>query len=110
MDYKASGYYGWGLANGWSRAQVLAVAGMLDGGLNRVNYLTAMRAMDMTPAAFFSGIRLTTSGNRDAYWVEGSEVARYDSSLQQFVQQGAIIDLSGKSKPCAWNVSVSACE
>jgi ABC-type branched-subunit amino acid transport system substrate-binding protein len=110
MDYKASGYYGWGLANGWSRAQVLAVAGMLDGGLNRVNYLTAMRTMDMTPAAFFSGIRLTTSGNRDAYWVEGSEVARYDSSLQQFVQQGAIIDLSGKSKPCAWNVSVSACE
>jgi ABC-type branched-subunit amino acid transport system substrate-binding protein len=110
FDYKASGYYSWGLANGWSRAQVLAVAGMLDGGLTRANYLTAMRSMDMTPAAYYTGLRLTMSGNKDAYWVEGSEIGKYDASLQQLVVQGDILDLSGKSKACAWNQGTSSCE
>jgi ABC-type branched-subunit amino acid transport system substrate-binding protein len=109
FDYKASGYYSWGLANGWSRAQTLMVAGMLPGGLTRANYLTAMRSMDMTPAAFHTGIRLTMSGNKDAYWVEGSEVGRYDVATQSFVLQGGVVDLSGKSAPCPWNMSASSC-
>jgi hypothetical protein len=109
LDYKASGYYSWGIANGWSRAQTLMVAGMLDGGLTRANYLTAMRSMDMTPAAYHTGIRLTMSGNKDAYWVEGSEVGRYDVASQSFILQGDIVDVSGRSKPCAWDTSIAAC-
>jgi hypothetical protein len=109
-DYKISAYYGWGLANGWARAQTLMVAGALDGGLTRANYVTALRSMDMTPAAYYPGIKANMSGNKDAYWIEGSEIGRYDSALQQFVQHGDIIELSGKSKVCAWNQATSTCD
>jgi hypothetical protein len=85
------------------------VAGMLEGGLNRANYLTAMRAMDMTPAAYHTGIKLTMSGNRDAYLVEGSEVGRFDAETQSFVLQGDIVDVSGRSSPCHWDLSTSRC-
>ena len=71
--------------------------------------LTALRAMDMTPAGYYPGIKANLSGNRDAFWIEGSELGRYDSAKQQFVQQGEIIDLSGQAKPCAWNQSTSTC-
>jgi ABC-type branched-subunit amino acid transport system substrate-binding protein len=110
MDYRTSSFYGAGLAFGWSRAQVLQVAGALDGGLTRANYVTALRSMDMTPAAYLPGIRANMSGNRDAYWIEGSEIGKYDVATQQFVVQGPVIDLSGKSQICAWNQSSSTCE
>jgi hypothetical protein len=110
MDYKLSSFYGWGLGFGWSRAQVYMVAGALDGGLTRANYVTALRAIDMTPPFDLSGIKANLNGNTDGYWIEGSEIAKYDSAAQQFIQQGPIIDLSGKSKACSWNQSTSTCE
>ena len=58
---------------------------------------------------YYDGIKANLSGNRDAFWIEGSELGRYDSAKQQFVQQGDIIDLSGQAKPCAWNQSTSTC-
>ena len=64
----------------------------------------------MTPAAYLWGIQLNLEGNKDAYWVEGSEIAQYDSAKQSWAQQGDIIELSGKSKPCAWNQTTAACE
>ena len=85
------------------------VAGALPGGLTRANMVTALRAMDMTPAAYYWGIKANMNGNTDAYWIEGSEIGQYDSAKQQFVQQGDIIDLSGKAKPCAWNQATSTC-
>jgi ABC-type branched-subunit amino acid transport system substrate-binding protein len=109
-DYKISSFYGVGLAFGWNRAQVYMVAGMLDGGLTRSNMVTALRAMDMTPAAYLTGIRANMSGNKDAYWIEGSQVAQYDSAKQQWVQSGDIIELSGKSKTCAWDQATSVCK
>ena len=109
-DYKSSGFFGFGLAFGWSRAQVYAIAGQLDGGLTRANMLTALRAIDMTPAAYLWGIQLNLHGNTDAYWIEGSEIAQYDSAKQSWVQQGATIELSGKSKTCSWNQTTAACE
>ncbi|MGE3360161.1 MAG: ABC transporter substrate-binding protein [Acidimicrobiia bacterium] len=109
-DYKTSGFFGFGLAFGWSRAQVYAIAGQLEGGLTRANVLTALRTIDMTPAAYLWGIQLNLEGNKDAYWVEGSEIAQYDSAKQSWVQQGDIIELSGRSKPCAWNQTTAACE
>jgi hypothetical protein len=108
-DYKTSGFYGFGLAFGWSRSQVYMVAGALDGGLTRANYLTALRAMDMTPAAYITGIKANLSGNTDAYWIEGSEIGQYDVATQQFIQQGDVIELSGKSETCAWNQTTSVC-
>jgi len=108
-DYKISSFYGAGLAFGWSRAQGYMVAGALPGGLTRANVVTALRAMDMTPAAYYWGIKTNLNGNADAFWAEGSELGKYDSAKQGFVQQGEIIDLSGKAKPCAWNQATSTC-
>ncbi len=109
MDYKTSGYMGAGLAFGWSYAQVFQIAGALPGGLTRANMLIAMRTIDMTPAAYLSGIRTNMDGNKDAYWVEGSELGVYNSAIQGWETQGDIIELSGKSVPCAWNQSTASC-
>jgi branched-chain amino acid transport system substrate-binding protein len=108
-DYKLSGFYGAGLAFGWSRAQVYMVAGELDGGLTRANMITALRSLQMTPAAYLWGIKANMNGNTDAYWIEGSEIAQYDSANQQWVMEGDIIELSGKSSTCAWNQATSSC-
>ena len=109
IDYKSNGFYGFGLAFGWSRAQVYAVAGQLDGGLTRTNVIVAMRSMDMTPGAYLWGIKTNMSGNKDSYWVEGSELAEFDAAGQQWVTRGNVIDLSGKSKNCAWNQANASC-
>ncbi|MCC6436180.1 MAG: ABC transporter substrate-binding protein [Acidimicrobiales bacterium] len=109
-DYKVSSFYGVGLAFGWSRAQVYAVAGQLDGGLTRANMIVALRSLDMTPAAYLWGIKANMSGNKDAYWIEGSEIAQYDSATGNWNAQGPIIELSGKSPTCAWNQTTAACE
>ena len=61
------------------------------------------------PRRLLLGIKANLSGNTDAYWIEGSEIGQYDSAKQQFVQQGDIIDLSGKAKPCAWDQATSTC-
>jgi ABC-type branched-subunit amino acid transport system substrate-binding protein len=108
-DYKASGYLGWGLVKGWGLTQILQVAGQLDGGLTRANLITAARTMDMTNPGLSAGMGWNTRGNADAYFIEGSQVAEYDSSQQRWVQQGAVVDLSGRSKPCAWDQSTSSC-
>ena len=109
MDYKLSGFMGAGLAFGWSWTQVLRIAGALPGGLTRSNVLIAARTIDMTPAAYISGIRTNMDGGTDAYWVEGSELAIYNSEIQGWEVQGDVIELSGKSTPCAWDQAAARC-
>lgn len=84
--------------------QVLEIAGQLPGGLTRANLLIAIRATEMTAPMYLEGIKWNMNGNADSYWLEGTEVGRYDVAKQTFVQQGDIIDLSGKSSNCAWGV------
>jgi branched-chain amino acid transport system substrate-binding protein len=108
-DYKTNSFFGWGLNFGWSWSQVLMIAGQLDGGLTRANVLIAARTVDMTPAGYLWGIKANMNGNQDAYWIEGSEIAQYDSANQGWVQQGDIIELSGRSKTCAWDAASAAC-
>ncbi len=108
-DYKTNSFYGWGLNFGWSWSQVLMIAGELDGGLTRANTLIAARTVDVTPGGYLWGIKANMEGNKDAYWIEGSEIAQYDSATQGWVQQGDIIELSGRSKTCAWDASAAAC-
>ncbi len=109
-DYKASAYFAWGLGFGWSWAQAYVVAGQLDGGLTRANMIIAARSLDMTPASHLWGIKANLNGNKDGYWIEGSEIAKYETATGSWVVQGDIIELSGKSRLCAWNQSKSVCE
>ena len=50
------------------------------------------------------------NGNADAYFVEGSDICQYDSAKQTWIQQGDIIELSGKSKNCVWDAAISNCK
>ena len=86
------------------------MAGQLDGGLTRANMIVAMRSMQMTPSAYLWGIKANMAGNSDSYWIEGSEIAQYDSATGNWNATGPIIELSGKSPNCAWNQATSACE
>ena len=55
------------------------------------------------------GIKYNMNGNADAYLTEGSDISRYDSAKQQWLQQGDIVELSGKSKTCAFDQAASVC-
>ena len=50
------------------------------------------------------------NGTKDAYYVEGSDLSIYDSSKQSWVIQGDLIELSGKSPLCPWDVTTSTCK
>jgi len=109
VDPKSSSNLNAGMYLGIPLVEMLKVAGDLPGGLTRTNYLLAMRTMDMTNPLLLPGLRMTTNGNKDAFVIEGSEFAKFDASKQAWVQEGETVDLSGKSKNCAWSVSTSTC-
>ena len=90
--------------------QALRIAGELDGGLTRSNFITALRTWDMTSPTSLPGIKANMSGNADAFFTEGSDISKYDSAKQQWIQQGDIIDISGKSRNCAFDQATSTCK
>jgi hypothetical protein len=49
------------------------------------------------------------NGNKDAYMVEGSEIAKFSAAKQSWEQLTEVIDLSGKSPNCAWNQGSAGC-
>jgi branched-chain amino acid transport system substrate-binding protein len=89
--------------------QALAIAGQLEGGLTRTNFLLALRSIDMTPAMLLPGIRLHMNGLKDAYIVEAGQFMKWDAAKQSYVLQGSLINLDGKAKLCAWDQSTSTC-
>jgi branched-chain amino acid transport system substrate-binding protein len=108
-DYKLSGSFGQGFFWGWIWSQSLMVAGALDGGLTRTNFIIAQRAFDGTSPVHLPGIRINMNGNKDAYFLEGSDLSVWDSAKQQWSIQGNVIELSGKSKNCAWDQAAQTC-
>ena len=71
--------------------------------------MTALRATEMTHPGYLDGIKFGLNGNKDAYWIEGSDLSKYNAAEQSWIQQGDIIELSGKSVNCAWDQSIAAC-
>lgn len=109
IDPKSSGNLSAGFHLGWPLVEAFRIAGELDGGLTRTNFMLAWRAMDLESPFMLPGVRLTLNGNKDAYLIEGTEFARFDSAAQSWVQEGAVIDLSGQSSPCAWDQNIANC-
>ena len=99
-----------GLNYAWPFWQALQIAGELNGGLNRTNLMLAVRSLDMTNPNLIPGIKFNMNGNKDSYPIEGSEIAKYDSAQQAWIQQGDIIETSGKSSNCAWDQATSSCK
>jgi hypothetical protein len=94
----------------WGWAQVLMIAGQLDGGLNRANALLAARSMDMNNPLVLPGIAFHQNGNKDSYNIEGAIYQQFDVAKQSYVSVGNIFDLDGKSPNCKFDQSKGACE
>jgi ABC-type branched-subunit amino acid transport system substrate-binding protein len=110
IDPKSSGSLGSGMQWGFAIAQSLKVAGELPGGLTRSNFITAVRAFDMTNPMLLEGIGFNMDGNADSYLIEGGKYQTYNSELQGWEDQSEVIDLSGKSDNCAWDLATSVCK
>lgn len=110
VDYKVSGNYGYGFFLAWLWSQTLRIAGELDGGLTRTNFILAQRAFEGTSPIHLEGISINMNGNADAYFVEGSDLSIWDAAKQSWVVQGDIIELSGKSPNCSWDSTTSSCK
>ena len=110
IDPKSSGSLGSGFLFGWPMVQALQIASQLDGGLTRTNFMVTLRAFDMTHPWLYDGIGFNMNGNKDPYPIEGGVYQTYDSAKQGWVRQSDVIELSGQSKPCAWDQAISNCK
>ena len=110
LDYKLSGSFGQGYWFGWVWTQNLIIAGELDGGLTRSNFVLAQRAFEGTSPVHLPGIRINMSGNKDSFFLEGSDLSIWDSAKQEWVLEGNVIELSGKTKNCTWDTASLSCK
>ena len=106
----SSSLLGGGAAYAWPWIQITAIAGQLDGGLTRANFLVAMRNFSMTPPTHFWGIKSELSGNKDGYVSEAAVLSKFNSKSQLWEPQGDVVDLNGKSKNCAWDIAAGNCK
>ena len=73
-----SSLYGSGFNTSWVIMQAIQIADALPGGLNRANFILALRTMDMTQPTLLNGVKFNMDGNADAYPTEGSDISRWD--------------------------------
>jgi branched-chain amino acid transport system substrate-binding protein len=107
---ESSGSLGSGFLFAFPMVQGLEIAGQLDGGLTRSNFITALRAFDMTNPFLLPGMGFNMKGNADSYLIEGGIYQTYNSQKQGWESQGEVIDLSGKSHNCAWDQASATCK
>jgi branched-chain amino acid transport system substrate-binding protein len=100
-----------GFNYGWPVVEALEIAADLPGGMSRPNFMLAARTLDMTNPILLDGIKYNMAGNSDPYPIEGTEIAIFSAEAQSWKVQTdfGLIDLSGKSKPCAWSQASSTC-
>jgi branched-chain amino acid transport system substrate-binding protein len=110
IDWKTSPTSLTGARFAWDIEQALRIAGALDGGLTRANFIVALRAFEMSAPFLLPGAKFNMNGNKDAYLTEASEFSKYDAATQTWEQQGELIELSGKSTNCAWDQAAGVCK
>jgi hypothetical protein len=110
IDPASSGSLGSGFGFAEPMVQALQIADALPGGLSRSNLIVAVRSMNYTSPWALPGIKFNMDGNKDAYPTEGGIFQKYDSAKQVWESQGNVIDLSGKSKNCAWDQAAGLCK
>ncbi len=110
VDPEASTLIGNGFGEfGWPHVEALKIAAELEGGVTRVNYLVALRSLDMHHPQLLPGISFAMSGLDDAFMVEGTQVNEWDSETASFSQLGGSIDLNGSAGTCAWDTANGGC-
>ena len=101
---------GLGMIYGWAWAQVLQIAGELDGGLSRGNLILAARSLDMNNPLQLPGMVFHVDGNKDSYYTEGGVFQQFDVAKQSYISKTEIFNLDGASKNCNFQQQGGTCE
>ncbi len=91
-----------GMFYAWPTVEAMRIASDLPGGLTRTNLMLAVRDMNVKHPSMIDGVTFHVDGNKDAYFVEGSDFSVYDAATQGWKQQGNIVDMDGSSPTCTW--------
>jgi branched-chain amino acid transport system substrate-binding protein len=95
--------FGTGFGNyAWTHVEVLRIAAELPGGLTRSNLMLALRGLSLNHPMTLDGISFAVNGSEDSYYIEGSDIAIYDSATGTWEQEGPAVDLNGSSSNCVW--------
>ena len=100
--------FGDGFMLAYPYVEALRIGAELPGGLNRTNFILAVRAIDIHHPMLLDGISFAMNGNADAFPVEGSEFSQYDSSSHSWFVS-TVVDVNGGSPNCAWDADEGAC-
>ena len=101
--------YATGYMFGYPYGEALRIAADLPGGLNRTNFILAVRALDIYHPQALDGINAQLSGAEDAYFIEGSQFSKFDADGQTWDIIGEIVDVNGRSSNCAWDKDNGGC-
>ncbi len=94
---------------GYPNIEALRVAAALPGGLNRTNFILAVRSLNIYHPQFLDGISFAANGAEDSYFVEGSDFSQFDADAQSWNIVGDIVDVNGGSPNCAWDKDNGGC-
>ena len=106
--------FGNGYMLGYPYVEALRIAAELPAsannpaGLNRANFILAVRAIDIHHPIFLDGITFAMNGNADAFPIEGTDFSQYDSSTHSWIVSN-VIDVNGASGNCAWDKDNGGC-
>ncbi|WP_419840875.1 ABC transporter substrate-binding protein [Candidatus Poriferisodalis sp.] len=93
---------GTGYWYGYTYVEALRIAAELPGGLNRTNFMLAVRSLSIYHPLMLDGIETELNGAQDAYFVEGSDFSQFDATAQSWNIIGDVVDVNGSSSNCAW--------
>ncbi len=93
---------GTGYQFGYPFVEALRIANELPGGLNRANFILAVRSLSIYHPMLLDGIAAEFNGSADSYFVEGSDFSRFDEPTQTWQIEGEIVDVNGRSANCVW--------
>ena len=101
--------YGTGYNFGYPYVESLRIASDLPGGLNRVNFMLALRSTEIYHPMLLDGITFSANGAEDAYYVEGSDYSQFDAGAQSWNIEGPIVDANSATPNCAWDKDQGGC-
>lgn len=101
---------GSGVFYAFGQVEGLKIAAELPGGLNRTNFILALRSLSVKHPMLLDGITFAVDGNADAYYIEGSDISQFGYATKSWTQVGDLVDLNGSSPNCAWDKDNGGCK
>jgi hypothetical protein len=118
LDLATGNALGTGVYYAWPYVEGLRIAAALEGGINRPNFLLALRTMELDHPMLLDGISFAMNGNTDAYFIEGADISVFEYAptpdgsevpASSWRQLGGSVDLNGTSPRCAYDAATQTC-